>query len=72
MNMRDVESSNIAAIGHDEATKTMRVRFKSGAEYDYHGVESTVFDRLVNAPSAGRFFATHIKDRYGFKKISKE
>lgn len=37
MNRTPVISSQIAAIGWDEATKTMEVEFKGGSVYQYTG-----------------------------------
>jgi hypothetical protein len=52
MEMKPVDSSNIAAIGW-EADK-LCVRFKDGAEYEYPGVTEKQYADLMAAPSKGR------------------
>lgn len=54
---KPVESSNIAAIGYDPATKTLQVDFKGGRKYHYQRVSQEVFDELAAAPSVGKHFA---------------
>lgn len=41
----------------------LRVHFTSGKTYDYAGAGSKA-DELVQAESAGRFFASEIKDKF--------
>ncbi len=70
MEMHDVEgSTNVSAIGHDAATKTLRIRFKSGAEYDYHDVPAALHEQFSAAHSKGRFFAGTIKDKFKHTKL---
>jgi len=54
MEMKEIKSSAIAAIGHDG--ETLRVRFQGGREYDYPGVSAEAFTDLLNAESAGQHF----------------
>ncbi len=70
MIMQNVEgSTNVSAIGHDAATKTLRIRFKSGAEYDYHDVPAFIHEQLGASHSKGRFFASTIKDKFKHTKL---
>ncbi len=61
--MDPVESSQIAAIGYDPATKTLAVQFKhgAGAIYHYPNFEPETFEALRAAESPGKFFGQHIK-----------
>lgn len=52
-------SSNIAAVAHDGSD--LLVRFKGGGEYRYHGGEAHHVEAILKAPSAGKYFAAHIK-----------
>lgn len=67
MILTPVESSNIAAIGHDPETNTMHVEFRGamGANrlYEYRGVTAEQHQALVNAPSVGKHFHSHFKSR---------
>ena len=53
MNWQDVESSNIAAIGYDAATRTLGVRFKNGGTYHCLGVEPKDHEAFLAAGDAG-------------------
>ena len=67
-----VESSQLAAVGHDAETNTLRVQFKSGATYDYSGVAAEKFEAMLAADSLGKFFGSEIKakvDDHPFTKI---
>lgn len=64
--MIEVESSNIAAVGYEDDTSTLVVRFNSGSEYRYYGVAKEVFDELLNAPSKGRYFNQNIRGIYDY------
>lgn len=41
----------------------------NGVEYLYEGVPASVWDGLVQAPSKGVYFNTHIKGVYNFKSL---
>ncbi len=65
VDMQFVESSNIEAIGYDEATQELHVRFlKSGQTYVYAGVPIDVYHGLMTAPRHGTYFNQFIKPVY--------
>jgi len=66
--MTPVESSNIAAVGHDDATGEMFVEFISGGTYAYAGVPYSVAQDLIASPSPGAYLARHIKGRYSYRR----
>lgn len=78
MEMKEVQSSNIAAIGHgavdaDENTAKLTVRFSSGATYDYEKVPLEKIETLFNADSVGAYFAAYIRPNYkGVKQEDSE
>ena len=61
--LHPVESSQVKAIGHDEATQTLAVQFKhgSGAIYHYPGVNCETFEAFRGAESIGKFFGQKLK-----------
>jgi hypothetical protein len=61
MTLTPVNSSGIAAIGHDPVTNTLRVQFTSGATYEYAGVSAEHHTNLIGAKSIGQHFQTHIR-----------
>ena len=68
--MHFVDSTNIEAIGYDENTQELHVRFlKSGETYVYYSVEEWVFQELMRADSKGIYLNTNIKGKYQFGKL---
>jgi KTSC domain len=45
--MYPVISTNVLAVGYEPLTGTMRVRFRSGGTYDYHGVNTRLFEEML-------------------------
>lgn len=68
MEMQNVQSSQIAQVGHDGA-QTLRVLFRRGGLYEYTGVSHEEFDEMMNAESLGSFFYKQIKDVKPFIKV---
>lgn len=66
--IKTVKSSNIEAIGYDNDSQELHVIFISGGLYIYHGVSKNVYDKLIIAPSKGKFIHNNIKGIYGFTK----
>lgn len=56
MQMQPVNSSAIAAVGHEGTT--LRVQFTSGDTYEYQDVDADRFNALITAESPGRHFRT--------------
>lgn len=69
MKMIPVSSSNLASVGYDSTTRTLRVEFKSGAVYEYSDVPEAAYQGLMDASSKGSYFHQNIKDRYSYSKI---
>ncbi|CAJ0698645.1 KTSC domain-containing protein [Ralstonia holmesii] len=75
--MQSVESSQIHSIGHDSATNTLAIRFKSWkgeatSLYHYQNFTAEDFEAFLNAESIGRHFGAFIKpfdQKYPFKRI---
>lgn len=67
-----VESSTIAAMGHDETHNVMTVQFKNGSLYEYQNVDKSTYGVILNAPSVGKAFDAEIKKqpgKYPFQKV---
>ena len=71
MEMREVVSGNIAAVGFDETRREVEdafgnldVKFKSGSTYRYKEVPQIVYELFLSAESLGKFFAAEIKPIY--------
>jgi len=64
-----VDSSNIDAIKYDSNGSNLHVRFKSGAEYIYGGVEPEIAEGLYHASSAGRYLRDNIIGTYTHRSV---
>jgi hypothetical protein len=65
-----VSSSDIAAIGYDEATQTLEIEFHASGLYRYFSVPRAVYEELLRTPTHGKFFHQQIKGRYAWEKAS--
>ena len=66
--MRKCKSSQVIEHGHCPATNTLRVVFKSGGTYDYHGVDAEKYAALLKAESIGKHLGQSIKPHHKFTK----
>ena len=69
MKLTEIESSNIAAIGYDAASKRLRVQFKNGGLYEYPDVPAATHEAFMAAESKGSHFAKHIRGKHEGKKL---
>lgn len=69
MDMIQVASSNIAAIGYDEDSATLQIEFHNGGTYQYFEVPQREFDSLQQSDSVGKYLAAHIKGVYRFSRV---
>lgn len=70
MEMQSVDSSNLAAVGYDLDSATLRIQFLKSGSYDYYGVPMDVHEGLINAGSKGQYFDQFIKKGgYSFAKV---
>ena len=69
VDMIEVSSSNVGAIGYDESSQTLFVRFLNNTTYIYKGVPSVEFEGLNNAPSIGSYLHRNIKNLFPYERI---
>ena len=74
--MQPVESSQIAAIGHDPESSTLAIQFTAkagpGSVYHYQNFTADMFDQFRAAESVGKHFYAHIKpfaEKHPYAKI---
>ena len=60
-NWQELSSSNLRRCAYDIETETLQIQFNSGRTYTYNGVPASVYNGLLEAPSAGQFFNSEIK-----------
>ncbi len=65
MRARRLHSSMIDRVVFDDEAETLRVSFRgSGRSYTYMGVPRAIYDALVRAQSAGRYFNDCIRGHF--------
>ena len=69
MKLQPVNSSNIEAQGYDERSKTLQVKFKSGALHEFAAVPVETYNAFLMAPSKGSFFAREIRGKFESRKV---
>lgn len=68
MNLIEVESSMIQAVGYDEETQVLRVVFNNGGLYEYYDVPSEIYDGLMQAESKGQYMRAMVIDQYPYSR----
>jgi hypothetical protein len=66
---KPVESSQIKSVAYHPESKTMEVIFHGGGKYQYEFVPHDVHAAMMQAPSAGKFFAANVKGKYVHTKV---
>ena len=64
-----VQSSNLAAVGYDESSRTLEVLFCDGSTYHYFDVPESIFQQLLHAESKGKFHYRHIRHNFRYARI---
>jgi hypothetical protein len=64
-----VESSNIKSVGYDAGTQTLEVEFNHGTLYRYAGVPTETYEAMMKAESAGKFFASNVRNEFKVKRF---
>lgn len=67
--MTEVESTNIAAVGHD-GHDCLYLRFHNGGTYKYTGVPPHLATEMAKAESIGKFFHAFINNKYPYEKVA--
>lgn len=63
------DSSAFTHHGYDPETRKLRLTFKSGGTHEYDDVPIEKYAALTGAASLGKFFHSHVKDRYATRKV---
>ena len=61
MEMINVSSSNVSAIGYEDGI--IQVRFKNGFVYQYFSCSESLFQSFLNASSKGKFVHQHLVNK---------
>ena len=69
MEREPVESSNVAAIGYDEADQTLEIEYRNGGVYQYLDVPAVMHKDLMRSRSIGGFLHSTIRPNFECVKI---
>lgn len=69
MRTTPIDSTAIARVGYDVATRTLRLEFRSGRIYDYVEVPPEIYKQVLNADSAGEFVNLEIKPNFDCSEV---
>ena len=64
-----VPSSVISRFAYDPGNRTLDIRFFNGKRYRYLDVQPGIAEGLAAAPSKGRYFNEHVRNRFRFERI---
>lgn len=59
----------ITSVGYSSDAELLEVEFTDGTVYEYYNVPAFVFERLLQAPSIGKFFHAEIRSSYANSKL---
>lgn len=65
-----VRSSNIAALGYDDAKQILAVQFMSGEVFHYAGISDDLATQLLQAESIGKFYHSTIRGKFQAQKMT--
>lgn len=70
VHMIPVISSNVEALGHDEAARRLVVKYRGGVLWEYDEVPREKMDALLAADSVGGFLHREIRGRHEGRRIT--
>jgi hypothetical protein len=63
-----VESTTLASVAYDRASRVLRLEFRSLAIYCYFDVPAAIYEGLMTAESKGSYFNTNIRGRFHYQR----
>jgi hypothetical protein len=70
MEMRQIASGRLRAIGYDAGTRRLRVGFDDGTTLEYSGVGQEIWRRLSSAASPWSVFRDNIEEEFTGRPVS--
>lgn len=68
MTITPVESTTLAGVAYDAATKILYLEFRDSTAYCYFGVPDVVHGELLSAASKGAYFNSAIRGRFSYQR----
>lgn len=64
-----LNSNVIKSCAYNETDKELTLDFKSGGSHKYSDVPKEVFEGILSAESAGKYFHSHIKNLFPSERV---
>ena len=65
----NLNSTTLKTATYQNQPEVLELEFCSGAVYHYLDVCESIYKRLLEAESKGRYFNQYIRNRFAFRKI---
>lgn len=72
MDMKQINSGRLRAIGYDAGSRRLRVQFDDGKTLEYSGVDQETWRRLSSAASAWSVFRDNIEEEFAGRPVSSD
>lgn len=69
MQTKTIDSTSVAEVGYEQEENLLRVQFQNGSTYDYFDVPADVYEGILRAPSAGRFFNENVSGEFAYQRV---
>lgn len=70
MDMKNINSDRLRAIGYDARTRTLQVQLDDGSTLQYSGVGEDAWRRLASSGAAWSFYRDNIEEEFTAKRVS--
>jgi len=67
-----VESGLFSAAAYRPEARQLYLRFRDGNIYRYFDCTAEIYDGFLAAESKGRYFSSHIRDRFRYEQVRYE
>ena len=69
LDWQPVESELLAAVAYVDPRRILYLRFHSGEVYRYFTFPADQYQEFLDAESKGRYFLSHIRNRFPYQKL---
>ena len=70
MDMKNINSGRLRAIGYDARSRLLRVQLDDGSLLEYSGVGDEAWRRLASSGAAWSYYRDNIEDEFTAKRVS--
>lgn len=71
MDWLTIDSKMLASVAYDAEKQILHLRFRTGDVYRYFEFSGEEYQAFLNAESRGRYFLSHIRDRFRYERLAK-